>query len=193
MSRVRRKKELLEQLLRDEIVKAVMDLIEQHEQVTMDEVAKRCGVSKGTLYNHFQSKEELLDQVHQRILEPLIESNQAIFESNRDPLVRLHDFIDSVFCTHEKISAYFYFIWQSKTADTLFRERVDVIIHPLAKLCRQGVEAGIFIKVDPYVLAEMIYGTVIGPLTSLKYRRAEQFDPQKMKQDVIFLVNRIAC
>lgn len=193
MAGVRRKKDLLDQMLKDDIVKVVLKLIEENEAVTMNEVARRSGVSKGTLYNYFHNKDDLLEMVHQRVLIPLLETNRAIFESHHEPLQKLNLFIESVFCSHEKIATYFYFIWQNKTADSLFGERVEIIIRPLARLCQQGIDAGVFMKVDPYVLAEMIYGTVIGPLTSLRYRQAEQHDLQKMKQDIISIIKAITC
>jgi AcrR family transcriptional regulator len=190
---MRKNKELFEQLFKQEVVETVLELIKLGEAVTMEEVARRCSVAKGSLYNHFRNKEELLDHVHQVVLDPLLKSNQEIFESERDPRIRLDEFIDSVFASHEKISTYFYFIWQNKTAEEVFSERVRVLIHPLAKICQQGITSGSFVKVDPYVLAEMIYGTVIGPLTSLNYRQNVIQDKEKMKQDVKTLINKIIC
>ncbi|MBN1958635.1 MAG: TetR/AcrR family transcriptional regulator, partial [Desulfuromonadales bacterium] len=162
--------------------------------ITMDEVARRCGVAKGTLYNYFQNKEELLDHVHQAILDPLLESHRQIFESSADPLTRLLSFVESVFATHESISTYFQFVWQNKTAEMVYRERVDLLMHPLAKVCREGIDDGVFIDVDPYILAEMIHGTTIGPLTTLVYRDSTVVgDREQMLQDVKKLISRIIC
>lgn len=193
MTGIRKKKELLDQLLRNEIVQVILTMIHEGTPITMDEVARQCGVSKGTLYNYFQNKEELLEHVHQAILEPLLESNRQIFESSDDPLTRLLNFIESVFATHQSISTYFQFVWQNKTAEMVFRERVDVLMHPLAKICQEGIDNGEFINVDPYILAEMIYGTAIGTLTTLNYRDAVDVDREKMLQDAKKLINKIIC
>jgi len=194
MAAIRKKKELLDQLLRNEIVQVILTMIHENTPITMDEVARQCGVSKGTLYNYFQNKEELLDHVHQAILEPLLESNQQIFESTADPLTRLLNFIDSVFVTHESISTYFHFVWQNKTAEMVYRERVDLLMHPLAKVCQEGIDDGVFINIDPYILAEMIHGTAIGPLTTLIYRDSSvAVDREKMLQDVKKLIKKIIC
>lgn len=192
MAGIRKKKELMDQLLRNEIVQVILAMIHEDTPITMEEVARQCGVSKGTLYNYFQSKEELLEHVHQAILEPLLESHRQIFESPTDPLSKVLNFVDSVFVTHESISTYFHFVWQNKTAEMVYRERVELLMHPLAKICQEGVDSGAFIDVDRYILAEMIYGTSIGTLTTLIYRDAVP-DREKILQDVKKLIHKMIC
>ena len=192
MAAMRKNKEMLERLLKQEIVDIVLALIREGEAVTMEEVARRCGVAKGTLYNYFQNKEELLDHVHQAVLEPLLEAHRAIFDSDNVPLAKLHQFIDSVYGTPEALSTYFHFIWQNKTAEMMFRERVELLLHPLAKICREGIRQNGFVNVDPYLMAEMIYGTVIGPFTTLPYRSdSAHTDKTQMQQDVKKLIDKI--
>jgi len=193
MAGIRKKKAMLDQLLRQEIVQVILAMIQEDTPITMDEVARQCGVSKGTLYNYFQNKEELLDHVHQAVLEPLVEANRQIFESQSDPLTRVHSFIDSVFATHECIATYFRFVWQNKTAEAVYRERVEVLMHPLAKICQEGIDRSEFINVDPYILAEMIYGTAIGTLTTLSYRDGVHVDRNRIHQEVKTLINKIIC
>jgi len=191
---MRKNKEMLERLLKQEIVDTVLALIREGESLTMEEVARRCGVAKGTLYNYFQNKEELLSHVHQAVLGPLVESHQKIFSSANDPLVKLHQFIDAVYGTSETLSTYFRFVWQNKTAEMMFRERVNLVLHPLARICQEGIARSEFVKVDPYLMAEMIFGTVIGPFNSLPYRESEggsHLDKTQMKQDVKKLIDRI--
>ena len=189
---MRRNKEMLERLLKQEIVDTVLALISEGESLTMEEVARRCGVAKGTLYNYFQNKEELLSHVHQAVLGPLVESHQKIFTSANEPLVKIHQFIDAVYGTSETLSTYFRFVWQNKTAEMMFLERVELLLHPLAAICQEGIERSGFVKVDPYIMAEMIYGTVIGPFTTLPYRDGGSHpDKTKMQQDVKKLIDQI--
>ncbi|WP_028582834.1 TetR/AcrR family transcriptional regulator [Desulfogranum japonicum] len=193
MAGIRKKKELLDQLLRQEIVQVILTMIQEGTPITMDEVARRCGVSKGTLYNYFQNKEELLDHVHRAIIGPILNAHQQIFESQEDPLTRLHKFIESVFAIHERIATYFRFVWENKTAEDVYRERVEALMHPIAKICQEGIDKGEFINVDPYVLAEIIYGGAIGTLTTLGYRDTTHVDKQKLLQDVKKLIDKIIC
>ncbi len=191
MAGIRKKKEMLDQLLRQEIVQVILTMIEEETPITMDEAARQCGVSKGTLYNYFQNKDELLDHVHQIVLEPVQASHQDIFESDLDSLGKINAFIDMVFGHSECISTYFQFIWQNKTAENVFRERVEMLIHPLAKLCREGADKGELPDVNPYVLAELLYGTIIGPLASLPYRDVIAVNREEMQRDVKVLINKL--
>ncbi len=191
MTTIHKKKELVDNLIKGEVVKTVLALIRKEQPVTMDEIARQCGVAKGTLYNYFKDKKALFKYVHQTIIDPIKETNNSIFESDKDPLVKLHEFIDAVFDTDEDISLYFHFVQQKRTVANQNNERFEVFIYPLVKFCKKGIQAGFFIDVDPYVLAEMIYGAVIGSLISRQFRSDGTPDRQQIKQDILYLMNKI--
>ncbi|SEA08668.1 transcriptional regulator, TetR family [Desulfuromusa kysingii] len=191
MKEVSRKKKLLDQMLRDEIVDVVLDLIKRDQPVTMDEVAKGCGVAKGTLYNYFENKDDLIAHVHQVVLIPLLESNERVLMGNGKPIARLHDFVDRAYSVHDEVCIYFQFVRRKKSAEDVLLEKIELILHPLANLCREGIESGEFIAIDPYVMAEMLFGTIIGPLTTLSYRTEVDHDLQRMKTDVKALIDRV--
>lgn len=191
MITVRKKKKLVDHLIRDEIVKTVLALIKEKKPVTMDEIARQCGVAKGTLYNYFKDKQTLFNYVHQTVLAPIRERNNTIFNRSQDPRVILHEFIDAVFDIEEDLSLYFQFIQQTRTVASQNDERFDLVMHLLIRFCRRGIKDGFFIDVDPLVLAEMIYGTVIGPLISLPLVGDDSTDRNKLKHNILRLVDRI--
>ncbi|WP_321370417.1 TetR/AcrR family transcriptional regulator [uncultured Desulfuromusa sp.] len=186
-----RKKMLLDQLLRDEIVGVVLNLIKQDQPVTMDEVARICGVAKGTLYNYFQNKDDLMNHVHRVVLEPLLESNERTLGGEGSPLKRLNDFIDSAYRVHDDVCVYFQFVRRKQSAEVVLQERIELILLPLANLCQEGIAAGEFVACDPFIMAETLFGTILGPLTSLPYRPDADYDLQRMKEDVKTLIKRI--
>jgi len=191
MTVVNRKKELVDNLIKGEIVKTVLLLIKNEQPVTMDEISRQCGVAKGTLYNHFKDKKALLNYVHQMIIAPIRDKNNTIFESSTDPFVKLHKFIDAAFEIHEDVSVYFRFLERERTAASQNDERFHLIMRQLIKCCKEGIEAGSFMEVAPFVLAEMIYGTVIGSLISMELSDIGTTHMEKIKQDVVSLVDRI--
>jgi AcrR family transcriptional regulator len=191
MTAVSKKKELVDNLVKAEIATTVLSLIKEEQPVTMDEIARRCSVAKGTLYNYFKDKKALMQYVHQTVLVPIRDTNTAIFESTKDPILRLHDFIDSAFSIHEDLSVYFQFIDQKSAIANLIDERFDLVMRALIKFCNQGIQEGSFMDVDPHVLAEMIYGTVIGSLISIQSRGDKPSDLKKSKQDIIRIIDRI--
>lgn len=189
------KKKWVDNLVKDEIVKTVLTLIKEEQPVTMDEIARRCSVAKGTLYNYFKDKKALMQYVHQTVLAPIRNTNTAIFESTGDPIARLHSFIDHAFCIHENVSLYFRFVQQKRTVANQIDERFDLVMRPLIRFCSQGIQEGFFIDVNPSIMAEMIYGTVIGSLISIQSRGdgtdKKNINMKKIKQDIICLVDRI--
>ena len=186
-----KKKQLVDNLIRDEIVKTVLHLIKEEKPVTMEEIARHCGVAKGTLYNYFKDKKALFNYVHNIILEPIREKNNIIFKRTGDPRVTLHKFIDSVFEIEEDVALYFRFVQQKKTVASQNDERFDLLTRLLIGFCRRGIQDGFFIKVDPLILAEMLYGTIIGPLIALPLLGDVSTDRDKLKQDIYLVVDRI--
>ena len=43
---------------------------------------------------------------------------------------------------------------------------------------------------DPYVMAAMIFGTVVGPLESLTYREEPLQDLEKLKQEIVRFLDK---
>lgn len=56
----------------------------------LDEIAARAGVSKGTLYLYFDSKEALFKAVIQEGVVPAIAAGEALLDEHDDPLELLH-------------------------------------------------------------------------------------------------------
>lgn len=186
-----KKKEMLETLVKTEVVNAVLALIKKDCTITMDGIAKQCGLAKGTLYNYFKNKEELMQYVHQAIVEPIKKTKFAILGSKKDPQIRLYEFIDTIFSVQEDVHLYFRFMQQKRSVALENQERADMVMRPLVKLCAQGIEKGQFIAVDPNLLAEMVYGTVIGPLKTIPIEALTKQNLEKVKQDILRLINCI--
>jgi len=58
----------------DALLRAAMEefLEKGYDGSSMDAVAARAGLTKGGLYHHFRSKEDLLIAVHDRLMEPIV-------------------------------------------------------------------------------------------------------------------------
>ncbi|MFZ5860751.1 MAG: TetR/AcrR family transcriptional regulator [Spirochaetota bacterium] len=65
--------------------------------VTMDELASACGISKKTLYVNFPSKEELLHYIMMQLRDELVERVRCILSDTSQPVFsRLRDVINAV-------------------------------------------------------------------------------------------------
>jgi AcrR family transcriptional regulator len=187
-----KRKEMMNRLLKGQVVKTVMVMIQEGTSITMDNVAVRCGVSKGTLYNYFKNKKDLLNYVHEAVILPIKEGSCKIFEKNIPPMEKIYGFVGSVFDFQKEYPLYFKFIQSQRSAADAVTERMKTTILPLVNVCRDGVRQGQFMDSDPYIMAAMIFGTVIGPLESLTYREEPLQDLEKLKQEIVrFLDNCI--
>ncbi len=191
MASVGRKKVLLDRLLHEEITRAVLSLIAEDQTVTMEMVAKRCGVAKGTLYNYFRNKDDLLQVVNESVLGEIVAGNNVIWQSSVPPLERLMSFVDHVYRSFDKYAIYFRFIRRGKSVDEILEKRDQLILGPLEKILVEGMSRGEFVVSDPFILAEMLHGAIIGALEGLAYRETGERDMEQMKQNVKMLISKV--
>jgi AcrR family transcriptional regulator len=191
MKKTTKRKELMDRLIKEEVVKAVIDLIQKDHQVNMDEVALQCGVAKGTLYNYFKNKKALLAFVHESMILPIQKSSDRLFDASISPREKLHAFVNNVFNFEKEYPLYFKFIQNERSAAAATNERMSLAILPLVKVCREGIRTGDFVDVNPYAMANMVFGTVIGTMESLPHMEEPVRDMEILKQDIINLIDRI--
>jgi AcrR family transcriptional regulator len=79
------------EVLRAGILTAAADLFRErgYRAATLDEIARRVGVSKPTLYGYFRSKEELLAAIFHRTMSLFERDLRAIRASRDDPVTKL--------------------------------------------------------------------------------------------------------
>lgn len=132
-------------------------------QVTMEEIAARAGVGKGTIYLYFESKEELFrrtiryatDLYYSKMLEVL-----GKVGGPKDKLKQIISFQMDFFQTHLKVL--YLLIGESMAPPLIFKEEIIEAQEKLARLVRgiieEGVEAGEFREVDSFLAARMYLG-----------------------------------
>lgn len=79
-----------------EDIQAVFErLVDQQglDQVSMKQLAREAGISVGTIYLHFKSKDDLVAAYEQRWTQHVKLWNARIIESDRSPETKLHDII----------------------------------------------------------------------------------------------------
>jgi AcrR family transcriptional regulator len=155
------KKQIVNQMIKDGVYEAVMDIIrEDSDKLTMDEVAGRVGVSKGTLYNYFKNKEDLMECVDQQTMEPIIEALAKIRQMNvsaAEKLMETAKFIVSIF-TEKKD----YFDYQKNLLtfkQSLEKHRATAYHHTLS-ICAEGILNGEFDEFDPVYLNAFVSGNI---------------------------------
>lgn len=135
-------------------------------KATVDEIAERAGVSKGTIYLYFATKEELFRQSIREALNSTIDeavpvgSATAIRQLN-DTITRYWRFLNSEtgITVHRLVNAE-----QShfpELAELYAREVVVRLNEKVAVIIQRGIEAGEFRDTDPAVSARMLAALIV--------------------------------
>lgn len=152
---------------RDEILRTATDLFSEksYHDVTMEEIAEEMGVSKGTIYNYFASKESLY-------LEILRESFEAIETllheeiENSDPApLKLRKLLSTIFTFYRENSKVLRILSRDETH--LLKEHFELTerwrmrrVKLYERIIEKGIDEGSFVRQNPRLRALMLYGAV---------------------------------
>lgn len=88
---VQRRKAMAEEMMRDAICNAATAVLAEtgFAALTMDRVAETAGVSKGTLYNYFQDKDALVQEVIEQAFAPIQQATDQAMAQPGSPRAKL--------------------------------------------------------------------------------------------------------
>ena len=147
---------------REEILDVAEELFAEKgfDNASTNDIIRKIGIARGTLYHHFKSKEEILDAVAERMIGSSVAAARAIVKNSDIPLL---DRILGAFLSiniksdagsevleqmHKPQNA----LLHQKTQDKLIQEVVPLI----AELIEEGNKCGMFDSKYPLEAAEMI-------------------------------------
>jgi AcrR family transcriptional regulator len=115
----------------------------------LDDVARRAGVAKGTIYLHFRDKEALFQDLVRSVLSPLVGKLETIAQADA-PLRALAERIVDVFVTEiygtRRKDVIRLIITEGprfpKLAEFYYREVLSRVIHAMRGLLRHAIERG---------------------------------------------------
>jgi len=152
---------------RKDIARAAMGLFAEmgFEAASMSQVAAAAGIGKGTIYEYFRSKDELIAKSIQLWMEDMLGEAQAMLQDIPDPEIKLKTFVGSfveMFLSDEQMPRLLISIFQicitrfhdttyGSVLQSMFRSGVDSI----TDILMDGVEKGAF-KIDSRKEAEHI-------------------------------------
>lgn len=150
--------------MKERIMDAFIDEVRLHGmKFTMDDLSKKIGISKRTLYEHFSSKVSILDTIIERSLEHMDQKTAHIMQDNRLSLVEKIKAVMMVLPSHfefydlrnlEQMKRYYPEQWHK--VDTALRAEWD----QLQLLIEQGIREGEIVDVNvPLVIKLAIDAT----------------------------------
>jgi AcrR family transcriptional regulator len=155
-----------------------------YHEVRMEEIARRSGVGKGTLYNLFDSKENLYFSIIRTRLEQLLEILDRAYDRREDTLRNLRSLILHL---HKFMSKHphFYLIWKREESSLARGGRGDIgdlygrLNLLLRKVLQRGAAEGV---VRPGMDGELVAHLLLGMIDGLRkspqnvHRREQAID-----------------
>lgn len=154
----------------DELLDAAMTVFAQKgfAGTKMDDIARVAGVSKGTVYLYFPSKDALMEGIIMRAVAPIAEGalpQLASFEGDpRIPITMLLKMIAGLLSNPENLSVPRLVLREGMNipaiAEIYRRDVLDLAIPALTGLVARGVASGRLRAIDP----ELTVRTIVGPI-----------------------------
>jgi len=133
-----------------DIIKAARSCVQQNgmANTTLKDVAAGAGVTQGTVYYHFNTKEELFAAIIRTTLEEHLVKVETAWDSTGDPLSKINTVFEATLRTYGEDTE-FHRLFFNVVALGLHNDRAagefnkvhDLILHVINKSCRQIADA----------------------------------------------------
>lgn len=128
--------------------------------LTMDRITHEAGIGKGTIYNYFQDKQDLLRHVVQSSMEPLELENERILSSDMPPPDKLRSFVSHTLSYLDEHRNFFRVLLDPELTGPKMgaegKNRHQELIALLSGVFERGINEGFFRPAHPIKLAEML-------------------------------------
>ena len=158
------RKRLLDALMRDTIYEATLSVLVEHgvERMTMDRVAAAAKMAKGSLYNYFESKEELLRFVHDKTIAPVLEDLAEIVGRDLPAVEKLDLHLGTLLRHSAEHAGVFGILFRDNATRSIVRpaehSAITTAASNLKAIFEQGIREGVFRPLDPRQMAIMFIG-----------------------------------
>ena len=166
------RRQALDEMMRAAIFEAAVSVLAEHgvEGMTMDRVAVAADVAKGSLYHYFSGKKDLLEFVHAKVIEPILQDLEEIVATEQSAIAKLATHLSKLLEYVVQHSQVFKLLFQDDAAQGLLQSSLrrtrDAGSRHLAEVFRQGIAEGAFRPEDPLILTHMFLGLCKGTFES---------------------------
>jgi AcrR family transcriptional regulator len=148
--------------IRKKILEKCRELIWERglKRVTVEVLAKECGISKKTIYKYFESKDEIFSILTDELIDKLKDEVLEIINREKDPVKRLKELLEIPFNTFQNVPNVL--LYDIKTYYPEIEERLnetrsshrDLVVNTF----KQGRDDGVFKNIDPLLIFEFFIG-----------------------------------
>jgi AcrR family transcriptional regulator len=198
MSRLHsKKKAVVGELMRDLLYRSARKVLEDYgwKGTTMDRVAQQAGVAKGTVYNYFKNKRELMAFVLDKNVEPLNQKVASIIDDSPSSMKEaLADIIQTVLNgmkQNRKINSAMILAFHE---DVELRRSYNPEEHPLQfirngvrQIIAEGISSGEFRLVNPLLAEAMIHSLITGLSRQIAFGYLD-ITEKNMDNDIVSII-----
>lgn len=154
------RKDIITAMMKDTILDAADSVLEKHGAggITMDRVATTAGLATGSLYNYFQDKEELLQFVYARLVEPFFQAIEAIAAGDKRAPQKLENILRVTMERRAQHRGVIRLLAETDQQHTVRRNARPRFLQILAAIFAQGIEEGSFRRLNPAHTGRMYLG-----------------------------------
>lgn len=156
------RKELLNTMMKESIFEATTAVLCEHgvEGTTMNRVAEAASLSKSSLYDYFQNKDELLAFVSDRIVGPFLKTIEDLVPAVLPAQQKLETILHHALDDSTKHKAIIRLVAQSDENQQVRQSIRPRILEAITAIFEQGIEEGSFQPHNPAYTARMFIGCV---------------------------------
>jgi AcrR family transcriptional regulator len=181
---------------KDQILDAASEVFAQKGvyETRMDDIVKESGLSKGTLYWYFKSKDEIILSIFDRMFGREFQEVKNLVDSEGSATERMLKFAqifsDDIRRMQRLIPlAYEFIAWafRRKVVQDAFKSYVNQFMDILVPLLQQGIDSGEFRNINPNNAAITIGAIIEGTFLIWVYDKS-LVDPEKHIREGILLL-----
>jgi AcrR family transcriptional regulator len=158
------RKQAINGMMKEALFEATIAVLGTHgmEELTMDRVAAEAGIAKGSLYRYFQSKRDLLEFVHARLVDPIFRNLEEVVAKQLPAAEKLAEQLRMLIEHIAQHAQVHKLLFEDDTVHALLqsseRRGMEIACQQLAAIFEQGIAEGVFRPGDPLMLATMYFG-----------------------------------
>jgi AcrR family transcriptional regulator len=162
------RKQAIDGMMKEALFEATIAILRTHgvDELTMDRVAAEAGIAKGSLYRYFRSKRDLLEFVHAKVIDPLLQDLEETIAREQPASEKLAGLLRTLLEHVARHGQIHKLLFEDDAAHALLqsseRRTSEAAGRQLANVFRQGIEEGVFRPGDPLMYAIMYLGICKG-------------------------------
>lgn len=166
-------KDALNELMRDQVHQHAVKLLESQgaDGLTLERLAERIGISRGTLYNYFTDRDAIVEFVEDRVFSPIVSEIVAIGEADGNPVVKMERLLRKTLGELIKNRELYFAISQARPKVRARQvdqaARANRVLTTISKIVREGISSGDFIDLPAELAATIISGSMEGVLDEM--------------------------